>query len=300
MLLTIAEVLAPVFIVSAIGYAWQRAGKPFDTETVGSLVMTIGAPCLVFSSLTGIDLDADTLLRVSGSAVIGIIGMLLVGTALLRLMGEPLRVFLPTLVHPNTGNMGLPLTFMAFGEAGLALGVAYYVVGSVAQYSLGMALASGEARPAQLLRQPVLWAVLASIMVGALDLAVPRFVGATTELVGGFVIPVMLLMLGTSLARLNVKRLGRSSLISGVRLGLGFGLGLLAVALFELEGAVAGVVLIQAAMPSAVFNIVFAERYDNQPEDVAAVILISTLMSFATLPLLTGYALSLDSTIPAT
>ena len=94
----------------------------------------------------------------------------------------------------------------------------------------------------------------------------------------------MLLMLGTSLANLNLSALRETFTVASTRLLLGLGLGVLAIWLFELEGILAGVVLLQAAMPSAVFNYVFAERYNREPDKVAAVILQSTLISIISLP----------------
>jgi predicted permease len=103
----------------------------------------------------------------------------------------------------------------------------------------------------------------------------------------------MLLMLGTSLARLNVTALRETLTVALLRLLLGLILAITAIWIFELDGMLAGVVLLQCTMPAAVFNYVFAERFDREPDKVAAVILLSTLLSVASLPLLVGVALSL-------
>lgn len=105
----------------------------------------------------------------------------------------------------------------------------------------------------------------------------------------------MLLMLGTALARLHLVDLHQNIVIALARLGFGLATGLLVIWAFGLTGTIAGVVFLQAAMPVAVFNFIFAERYGRNPEKVAAVILLSTLISFATLPLLVGFALQLAS-----
>ena len=66
----------------------------------------------------------------------------------------------------------------------------------------------------------------------------------------------------------------------------------MAIHVFGLQGIMAGVVLLQATMPSAVFNYVFADRYHRDPDKVAAVILQSTLLSVITLPMLVAWALT--------
>lgn len=294
MLAQIFTVIAPVILIAGLGFAWAKRGGTFDNTTVSGLVMNLGSPCLIFSSLTTIHLDPGAFASVLAASVGVLVISLVSGFILLRLMDEPLTTFLPSLVHPNTGNMGLPLALMAFGETGLALAISYFFVNSVSQYTLGLSISSGRFAPSQLFRQPVVWAVTAALLVRGFELHLPEFVINTTRLVGGLVIPLMLLMLGNSLASLRVSGLGRAAIIAVSRLGIGFAGGLGMIYLLDLERTVAGVVIMQATMPAAVFNYIFAERFGRQPDRVAAVILISTLLSFATLPALVAFALGMD------
>ena len=293
MLSQIFSVIAPVFLIAGIGFLWAKRGMPFDNTTISSLVMNVGSPCLVFSSLTRIHLEGSAFTSVLLASVGILIGALVLGAGLLMLLRQPMRTFLPSLVHPNTGNMGLPLALMAFGDTGLALAISYFFVNSVSQYTLGLTISSGRFSPAQLIRQPIIWSVAFALLVRETNVQVPDFLANTTQIAGGLVIPAMLLMLGNSLASLKIAGLGIASIIAVARLALGFGLGLAMISLLKLEDDVAGVVIMQATMPAAVFNYVFAERYGQQPENVAAVILISTVISFLTLPALVAFAIHL-------
>lgn len=293
MLSQIFSVIAPVFLIAGIGFLWAKRGMPFDNTTISSLVMNVGSPCLVFSSLTRIQLEGSAFTSVLLASVGVLIGALVLGAGLLLLLRQPMRTFLPSLVHPNTGNMGLPLALMAFGDTGLALAISYFFVNSVSQYTLGLTISSGRFSPAQLIRQPIIWSVTFALLVRETNIPVPEFLANTTQIAGGLVIPAMLLMLGNSLASLKIAGLGIASIIAVARLALGFGLGLAMISLLKLEDDVAGVVIMQATMPAAVFNYVFAERYGQQPEKVAAVILISTVISFLTLPALVAFAIHL-------
>ena len=293
MLSQIFSVIAPVFLIAGIGFLWAKRGMPFDNTTISSLVMNVGSPCLVFSSLTRIHLEGSAFASVLMASVGILIGALVLGAGLLMLLQQPMRTFLPSLVHPNTGNMGLPLALMAFGDTGLALAISYFFVNSVSQYTLGLTISSGRFSPAQLIRQPIIWSVAFALLVRETNVQVPDFLANTTQIAGGLVIPAMLLMLGNSLASLKIAGLGIASIIAVARLALGFGLGLAMISLLKLEDDVAGVVIMQATMPAAVFNYVFAERYGQQPEKVAAVILISTVISFLTLPALVAFAIHL-------
>ena len=292
MISEVLTVVTPVFLIAGLGFLWMKRKQPFDTETIGSLVMYLGSPCLIYSSLTTNAPDLQVLVQMALAAVFIILSGVAIAFAFLKVTGWSFRTYLPALVLPNGGNMGLPICLLAFGDIGLALGMAFFFVNSISQYTLGLAISSGHFHPSQLLRQPVIWAVLLVLLVLATDTTMPRWFNATTSLLGGLTIPAMLLMLGTSLARLNLASVRETMSVAVMRLGLGLGLGVLAIWLFELEGIMAGVVLLQATMPSAVFNFVFAERYNREPDKVAAVILQSTLMSVITLPMLVAWALT--------
>ena len=180
---------------------------------------------------------------------------------------------------------------LAFGQEGLALGMAYFFVNSISQYTLGMAISSGQFDIRQLMKQPIIWAVIFVLTVILGDFQMPKWFNSTTSILAGLTIPAMLIMLGTSLAKLNIA-LKETLTISFLRILLGLGLGLLVIEMLSLSGIMAGIVLLQSAMPSAVFNYVFADRFNRESDKVAAVILQSTLISALSLPLLVAWVIS--------
>lgn len=293
MILEILAVITPVLLIAAAGFGWAKVGGRFDNDTVSSLVMMLGTPCLVFATLTKSQLDAAVFAQMFGAAALIIGCALALGFAALKIAGWPTNTYLASLTHPNTGNMGLPLVLLAFGEPGLALGIAYFFVNSISQYSIGIGLASGSFHPADLLKQPIIWSLLAVLLVMGFDLPIPGWLAATTELLGGLVIPAMLLLLGVSLAKLSLTGARRAMTIAVLRLAIGLGSGLFVIWLLNLDGLMAGVVFLQAAMPAAVFNFIFAERFNRSPDQVAGVILASTTVGVLTLPLLVGWALAI-------
>lgn len=287
----IFAIIAPVFIIAAVGFGWARLKMPFDTAMVSSLVFHVGGPCLLMSQLLKHRLDLAVMADIIAG---GAVTMLLTGSLavlFLRVMGLPLRNFLPAVIFPNCGNMGLPLCLFAFGESGLALAVAYFAFASVMQFSLGASIASGQMRLSALARNPMIWSLAVAVGLLATGQTLPLWVMNTLTTGSGLMIPLMLLSLGTSLATLSAQGLGRAAVLAALRLGGGFAAAVAAVAILNLEGAARGVVLIQGTMPAAVFNYLFAARYNNAPGEVAGIILVSTVVSFATLPLLIAYVL---------
>lgn len=284
-------VIAPVMFGAALGFGWARYGPAFDTELLTSLVLAVGTPCLVFSTLTEFGVGLDAMGSVALAALISIVLVAAVGGAILFATRQPVRAFLPSLLFPNSGNVGLPLCLFAFGGEGLALGVTFFTVTVLGNFTLGMWLASGEVSPAQLLRTPLIWAALAGVAFLATETEPPLWLANTTRLIGGFTIPAILIALGVALARLRVADMGRATLIGVLRLGLGLALGLSLAELFGFEGVARGVLVLQCAMPVAVYNFLFAQRYDNRPSDVAGGVVVSTALSFLTLPFLIAYLL---------
>lgn len=282
----ILAVVAPVLLTAGIGYVWARQRWPFDTQMVAALSTRVGVPCLVLDSMTRVGLEWDALSTMLGAAILGISTIGLAGLLILRACGLPRPPYLPALMFGNSGNMGLPLCLFAFGEAGLALAIAFFVVTATLNFTVGVAIAAGRVSLATIAKTPVIWALALALSMKGAGVALPGALANTVELLGGMTIPLMLLALGVSLAGLQPSGLGRAALLSAVRLGLGWGVGLLLVWALALEGTVRGVVLIEMAMPVAVFNYLFAQRYDNRPEDVAGMVLVSTLMAVALLPLL--------------
>jgi predicted permease len=114
----------------------------------------------------------------------------------------------------------------------------------------------------------------------------PRWISNTLDLLGGIAIPLMTIALGVSLATLKIHFWKRSLFFSLVRVGGGLLVGFMVCELMGLTGVSRNVVLLQSAMPVAVFNYLLALRYGHKPDEVAAMVLVSTLVAFVGLPFL--------------
>ena len=287
----LASIVAPVFIAVGVGYGMARAGRQGEPAFIHFLILNIGTPCLIFATFAEIDLAPGTV----GTMALAALGALAAGAAiafvLLKATGMSVRAYLPSLTHPNTGNMGLPLCLFAFGEQGLALALSYYVVIAISQFTVTPSIAMGSLSLGRIVRTPLIYAVVAALafLVGGLE--VPPWLANTTGLLGDVTIPLLLITLGASLARLKVADLKNGLWLSAARLGMGFAIGMLLAWAFGLEGVERGVVILQSAMPVAVFNYLFAAEYGADPEGVAGMVVISTVLSFLSLPLLLWYVL---------
>ncbi|MDH5748361.1 MAG: AEC family transporter [Rhodospirillales bacterium] len=284
MLAQIFSIIAPVFLCAGIGFVWSKKGMPYETNFVTRLVTIIGFPCLIFVALIKADINFETLGTMGVASLATVVVFAVITIPLFRLFKIEQRDFLPSMLFANTGNMGLPLCLFAFGEPGLALGIAYFTINILLVFILSPAIATGRANVIEVLKMPLVWAVPAALVIKYLGQEVPVWLFRTLDLIGGFTIPLMLITLGVSLASLHIKSLPRSIWLSVLRLGMGFAVGWGTAEAFGYEGVARGVLIIECTMPIAVFNYLFAQMYGNKPEEVAGTVLVSTTLSFLTLP----------------
>ncbi|MEX1147043.1 MAG: AEC family transporter [Sphingomonadales bacterium] len=280
MLSTLFSVLAPVFFTAGVGFTWARARLAFDTLLVSRLVMNIGSPALVFSGLTRIDTDGGAMFAtLLIAAVLALAMILIVNMAVLRILKLPTADYLHPITFPNWGNLGLPLCLFAFGDVGLSYAIAFFVTGSVVQFTLGVAIAAGTFNPSFILRMPLIYAVAAALAFIGLGIEPPVWLANTAELLGSMMIPLMLLSLGVSLAELRITRLREMIGFALYRYALGVAIGFAVAGLFGFEGAARGVVIIQCSMPVAVFNYLLSVRFGKRTEHAASMVVLSTAIS---------------------
>jgi predicted permease len=288
----LVPIIAPVFLCASLGFAWARFGWPFEREFVTRIIMNIGSPCLILNGITGLEVDAQSFLTMLIVSVTLMVICGFTGVVALLIARQPLRSFLPPVVFGNTGNLGLPLCLFAFGPEGLGLAVGVYLVYSVTQFVLAPLFQGREPAWKIVLKTPMIYAAVVGVTLLATDTPLPGALANTVELLGGLAIPLMLLALGHSLAGFRVRRPGIAAGVAALRLVVGFGAGVAVAELFQLTGAMRGVVIVESAMPLAVFNYLMAARYDRHPEDIAGAILVSTLAAFLFMPALLLFALS--------
>jgi len=282
----IAAVIAPTFICAAIGFVWGRMGKPFNTELVTNLALNLGVPFLIFATLAKLEVSPEAFGAVALAHATTIAIVMGISMVVLRLAGLPWNCFLPPMVFANNGNMGLPICLFAFGDAGLAFAISVFVISSIGTFTIGLSIFAGAASPKLILRNPLIYVIGIALVFMLTHTRPPQWLANTAQIVGGMGIPLMLLSLGVAIARIQIKGIGRSIALALLRIPMGAAVGFAVAWAFGLDGVARGVIILQAAMPTAVNNYLFAQRYDRRPEEVAGIVMLSTLLSFISLPLL--------------
>jgi predicted permease len=249
------------------------------------LNMDVFVPSLVFAALASKEFDLLANLPLALGAAAVVLGSGLLSLPLARWLKVDAKTLVPPMMFTNSGNMGLPLLMLAFGEQVLPLAVILFFVENVLHYSLGTWLLDHRARLLTLWRNPVIAASLAGMAVSLLQIPLwkPLYLGI--KMLGDVSIPLLLFSLGVRLLESSLRDV-RLGVIGAVACPLFGALIAWAVATpLGLQGVQRDMLIVFGALPPAVLNFVFAEKYNQEPERVASIVMLGNLASLIFVPL---------------
>ena len=283
--------ILPILLIASLGFLIQKLLK-IDPRPLSQITFYILSPALIFTILLSVDIMGSQLLSMVGftlAVVLLTLGISIGMSRILGLKGKHAAAFLLTATFMNAGNYGLSLNQFAFGDLGLALAGIYFAVSVMMTNSLGVYIAaSGGSSAFQafkgLAKVPAVYAIPLTIVIRALDIAVPSAISVPIELLSLATIPVLLLLLGMQIARAGIPRHRKTLSVSVViKLLVAPAIALLISPIFGLEGLARDVGVLQSAMPTAVLTTIIAIEYDAEAAFVTGAVLVTTLLSPFTL-----------------
>ncbi len=285
LLLTVLEIVAPVFLLAAIGFTWVKLGFDYRIEFVTRLAMTLAVPCLVFVALMNTTIAPEALGTVFMAAIAAYAAITVILFALVKLLRLSIRTYLAPLIFGNTGNLGLPLALFAFGDEGLGYAVVIFAIMGIYSFTFGVWLVSGGGSLKRVIQEPMVGATI----LGALFLwqgwKTPTFLTNTIELIGQMAIPLMLITLGVAVARIQPGSISKAIWLSLMKAAVCILAGWAAGTYFNLPDIATAVLILQVSTPVAVTSYLLAEKYEADAPPVAGLVVVSTLMSVGLLPL---------------
>lgn len=292
MLQVLVEVLFPVFAIVGIGYLVARY-VGITPPALATLAYWILGPAFIFDVLADAELEASVVWRVVGSTVLAMAVVGLLAALVMRAMGRSFSEMAATVltsIYGNVGNFGLAISAFALGEEVLPIAGIVLVTVNTVGILTGVGLASIRHHSAvrsiaAAVFSPLALAVIPALFVNLSDTALPLWLDRPVSLLAAALIPVMLLTLGVQIAGMpRALPHGLVSVPIGIKLILTPLVAFGAASLLGLEGVAADVVILQAAMPAAVFTSLIALEHELEPDYVTAVVLTGTLVSALTLP----------------
>ncbi|MBS0513472.1 MAG: AEC family transporter [Proteobacteria bacterium] len=290
MLIRIVSILFPLFAITALGYFVGRRVKP-DLSHANKLNMDVFVPALVFGALVSKDFRIGEYLPLLLATLVIIVGSGVVGLLVARSAGIASKTLVPPMMFNNCGNLGLPLAVLAFGDSALAPAVVMFVVSNVIHFSYGAWLLDHHTRLTNVWRSPSILATIAGLAVGLLGIEVWPPLLMSIRMVGDISIPLMLFALGVRLADSRINAVGFGVFGAVLRPVVGMVLAWALLQVIDLPPREQALLLVFGALPPAVLNYMFAERYDQEPDKVASMVLIGNVAAVVFLPIALAMAL---------
>ena len=282
------------FFVVGIGYYLGKKNPNFDNSFITTFASNVGTPAMVIYSITSTGITFEQYTSYFVYYLIAIIGFALTGLLILYLLKtKDIIREIPVFILPNNGNMGIPICLFAYGSQGLGIAASISSLIILLHFTIGVFLADRKFDFNVLIKNPPFYAILFSVTFIYFDLEMPKAIINLTELLTYTAIVLILMSLGIALTKLKVFSLTNSIISSFGRVIIGPLIGFLIIIFFDISGFGAGVILIQSAMPSAILNYLIGLMYSPKEivDNIASTIVVSTLMSFITVPIVVFIAL---------
>lgn len=288
----ILGIILPVFGIIALGYGYARLrgdAVRADMTAVNRVSMDVLCPLLIFTALAAKDFDIAHNGTLILAGVLISLGSGLLAWPVARLLGYDVRSFVPPMMYNNCGNMGLPLAVLAFGTAGLPAAVALFMAANLVYFSVGIKIIeTGEGRPHtpfwRFMISPMMIAMMLGMLFAVTHIALPAPVARALGMLGEACIPIMLFALGVRMLDVSFKS-WHIGLVGAVMCPVtGLVMAWLLDLMLTLTPAQRGQMYLFAALPPAVFCFMVAERYKQEPDKVASIVLLGNLAALLFVP----------------
>lgn len=289
----LVDVLGPVLVLVVLGaVAGHRLG--IDAAPLATLAYWVLGPAFMFHSLYDADLDRDLVVKLVVTALGAMIAAAAVALVVMRLAranyGRTAAAVIPS-AYGNVGNAGLAISAFALGDDILPIASVLMLTINSAGLVLGVSLAAARtttpiAALGRALVAPMSVAAWLAIAANVLDLQLALVLERPLGLLASALIPVMLLTLGMQLvaaarpnlsAELSVAIVAKLVVAPVAAALIGVAIGL--------TGDAAAVVVIQSAMPPAVFVALLSMEHNFEVERITSAVVATTIMSIITLPI---------------
>ena len=271
-------IIFPVFFIALCGYIYARLVRP-DMQVINRMILDLLVPALVFSVMSSKDFQIAIYADLAIAATVIILASGLIAFVTAKLLSYEWRTLVPPMMFRNWGNLGIPLIVFTFGEQALNAAIILFLVGNVWHFTLGIFLMSGRLSAVEFFKTPVIIAMILGLLINAIDLELPRELVIPLDMLGQAAIPLMLVSLGVRLQHVRWSDLSMAFVGSLLGPVVGILLAWLLANALNMSSDQVKQILIFGALPPAVMNFIFAERYQLEADKVASIVLLSNLMA---------------------
>ena len=196
------------------------------------------------------------------------------------------NIFLATALIGNTGNLGIPLGIALFGVESVPYTSIINIANIFFMYSVSIYFFAREKFKLldslkSIFKIPVIWFALFALLINYYEVFIPSYIYSALEMGAYTSLTIQLVIFGTYLYSVKVKTIPwklsiHISFIKHILLPI---IAIVIVLNFSnFNTMVASILIMELMVPLAVNNVNFAVVYNTKPSDVAATILVSSLV----------------------
>jgi hypothetical protein len=286
-------IIFPVVAIVLVGYFYASKFQP-SMDSANIINLNIFLPALMFSVLSRESFQIQNYQLLAFSGVIIILGSGIIAWIIAKVLDINIKTFVPPMMFNNTGNVGLPIAVLAFGEIALGAAVVLFAIEMLLHFTFGAYILSKNSNFLPVFRSPILIATLAGIGINLIDLELWLPATQMIDLLGQAAIPLLLFTLGTRLIGINFND-WKIGILGAILCPIsGLVMVLILVQFFDFETLHYQQIILFSVLPPAVLNHVMAEKYQQQPETVASIVMIGNIGSLFVLPIALYYVLLIN------
>jgi malate permease and related proteins len=290
MIWQLISIVFPIFAIVLVGYLYGRKHSP-DMAAANKLNIDIFVPALIFDVLTANNFNLPEYQSLAIAGVVVILGAGFIAWPVARFFNYEFKTFVPPMMFNNSGNMGLPLLLFAFGKEALPAAVVLFLIENFLHFSVGMKILNRSASLLAMLKIPMIFITIAGLIFSFMHWTLPPLLSTPIKMLGQISIPLMLFALGVRLIHIDWKdwKIGLVGAVISPVSGLVFAF---PIGYFlNLSDLQFSMLIVFSALPPAVLNYMVAERYNQQPRQVASIVMLGNLGSIIVIPLVLALTL---------
>lgn len=290
-----------LFLLMGIGFAVSKLGllNPNFRSAASSYVINLALPMFIlrnmnFSFSTEMLLNAIKMLIISLICYVTLSALSLVFARKTRLPSEKSAPYQFGMVFGNVGFMGLPIVAAVFGEEAVFYGAIFNIFFEIFLWTFGVSIfRKGEKLQAKKFITPALISIIIGMSMFLADLDWPELVLSAIESIGSTATPVSMVVLGVMFSEMNIKdsvRDVKPFLSALYRLAVIPSMAGFALYTIGMRGLLLGVPMVILGMPVAANGAMMADYYKKDYREMTKIIVVTTLLSLLTVPIVVSIA----------
>ena len=298
-IMVVFQTMLKLFLLLVLGFVLFKCHifDEYTNKKISALIVNVASPMLIISSIAGVEGNNKSIVFLMiGAGILMYIGFIILGKIINRIFPFPKKdwpVYECMVVFANTGFMGYPVLLDVFGQKAVFYASLIHMAFNFFVYTYAiMCLTKGDDSEFKLnfkqLLTPGIILIFVGIFIYLFDIQLPSVLMDTINSVGSLTAPLSMMMIGSSLAVYPIKDSftdWRSYVFAFVRLMIVPFVTMIMCRLLHIDAYYANITIITNAMPVGSMVLMLATQYNANVKIVTRNIVVSTLLSVITIPI---------------